>query len=260
MAFCYKCGNELQEGSLFCSKCGVQITELPGDGKEVFTNHKSAKFQKEQNLLALRGLQVLFGKKKDLYDEYDRISKRIVAISCYSPGVGWIFWGIAFTLLGLGLTLVFLAFWGPGHVVNMAKDFIASCYADGTMSSSVPPMLPNILASALMLLAVYGPGVLLLFLGILFLSTPGRKISRYGKEKRKKEERRIQIVKELFEYYNTVDSDDMPIPVGLEYTWPGTLQILINKIQTGSARTIEEAVSDLDDTECNREITNMLVL
>ena len=46
--------------------------------------------------------------------------------------------------------------------------------------------------------------------------------------------------------------------MGLEYTWPATIQIMINKVRQGSADTIKEAISSLTPEEYHGEIAHYL--
>lgn len=211
--FCQKCGNEIQDNSKFCPKCGAPLgtADQPGsirvnNNQNAGNNHYNSRYEVRQaELREIDNLIYYFSQKAAEYDEIAMVTGNLNVLERKlnkTPKAG-----IAFASICAGfiiLSLMIGATKGPWGI------------------TAFPAFVTGI------------PG--LIILSVHFISRA------INKPKYKKYCERFDVLnEELTRHYN----DYGYCPVGIEYTNPNDLKAIRDTIQSGYADTSKEAVNYL---------------
>ena len=223
MAFCGKCGAELQEGMNFCAKCGNKVgsEDLPsalrnGSGTSAGAIQKSMDLRNESMTELYRMIQY-FSKKSVQYGEYDRLNEL-----AGKPSTGYRspLRKIGIVLIAIGLPLIAL-------VIKLFID-------DKEKFSGDNPQYPmsDFLIPLFVLIAVVAIGVVLIVL--------------YRVEKLRHKQKEINTLRRMGDLSQELGAyylDYGPCVVGYEFTNPQVLQMIANTISVGRADTPQAAIN-----------------
>ena len=221
MAFCGKCGTELQEGMSFCANCGNRVnnSNLPVEARTEAGGVVQQSFDlRRQSLEEMLRLIQYFSKKAPQYDEYERLNTRLIELD-------------KDRFLGLRkLGQILLAIFSPFIAIFLIFYFSQRSELKADPDYSITEV---IVAFAII-------GVILLI--CIWLIT----LPIFDRKKRREEAgriimRQVAISGELGEYYREFG----PCIVGYEYTNPRVLQMIAQTIENGRADTPKEAINRL---------------
>ena len=103
MAFCEKCGAELSDGAEFCSKCGNKVNNAIVNNNQSAPSYSESVPERVKTAQELSKMYEYFGKKQNLYDEYDYLTNEINRTRKMKGGV--------IVCLVLGIIFMLFAIW-----------------------------------------------------------------------------------------------------------------------------------------------------
>lgn len=265
MAFCMKCGSPLDEGNKFCNRCGSPVAwednaaavnaasqsapapvpapvpvpspaAVPVAPMPIQTPMNAVPNYASGNAVAeLDRMIGYFIQKQNAYDEYDALidelkSKRVQNANLPS--------GTGFTVAGavcMGMSIIFMVVaWLSYYVVSSAKQALT-----GRSTSRYDGDFTWWMIGLAVLLA---GGIAMLVIGLI-IKARRRRLTRESKEQAGEEEylRLGQLIGELNSFYMGFGY----CLTGSYYTNPKILKLLKDKILSGRAYTIPDAIQIL---------------
>ena len=209
--FCPNCGQQITDNSKFCLHCGKAISAIVPDIIQPVTD-----FQVQKNAVRQSEIKVLsdaldyFSKKKDLFEEYDRLRALVRKFSRGARGA-LLIWGCIISTAGYLILLMLLA--------QNSEQAIRPTYSF---------FQEMVIVSAFTII----PGFIMIIGGVLM------KVN--NRKKRKLLEKKFSNVAKEIQYYYL----NYPLcPVGPEFANPDSLYKILSVLQSGRADTIKEALN-----------------
>lgn len=207
--FCKNCGQKISDQQNFCEFCGA-------------TSSSTGRIYsvRDEQISLIDDIISFFSQKKELYDEYDKVTQRINNLK-FTCARAALIWGI---ILSAVMTVLSLTLF-----ISLLSDGENPLYA-------LIPFSFVLAGGALIFLFVARNKKRRIALEIA--------INQYSK-----------LSEELSNHYAVCEN----CPVGIEYTNPSTLLAIKKMIQSGRADTIKEAINVLLDDAHRRKMEDLAV-
>ena len=209
--FCPNCGQQITDNFKFCVHCGKAIsTVMPDTTQPVMDFQAQKNAVRQSEIKALSNALDYFSKKKDLFDEYDRLRVLVRKFSRGARGA-LLIWGCIISTAGYMILLMLL--------VQNSEQAIRPTYSF---------FQEMVIVSAFTII----PGFIMIIGGILM---------KVNNRKKRKilEEKFSNVAKEIQYYYLNYPQ----CPVGPEFANPDSLYKILSVLQSGRADTIKEAIN-----------------
>ena len=231
MSFCSSCGSVINQGNKFCSKCGTPIGVQSASSNSTLGQQEQTR---KESLNELNRMIQFFGQKQQQYDEYDACGERITYLSDPKTQVRIRASG------GKPLKIIGIILMAGCLPLALIISSIFTVYLESMFSSSNEAGAAWTILFVLILFLALAGGLTLLIIGIL-------KNSNYASEQRKQKaiqlqqtkERLATLADELTAHYRSYGY----CAVSPEYTNPKILETIKEKVWSGRADTIKEAIN-----------------
>ncbi|MBO4532349.1 MAG: zinc ribbon domain-containing protein [Treponema sp.] len=210
MAFCSNCGTKISDNVKFCPNCGNSIT-----GEVSATEQKQSTSVREETLNELNKLYQHFSKKENEYKEFcslEETTEEDIKEAEKNKKIS----RIALPLVVIFLGVIYSIVYSPEDL-------------------HIPGLHIPIWIKILII-------ILIAVLSYLYANKHGKK---QIEKARKTRDRKEELRKELFEYYNQYEK----CPIGIEYTYPPVKILdIMDVVRSGRADKISDAINlILDD-------------
>lgn len=220
MGYCPKCGADVGDAA-FCHNCGNQITEtlveIHNTGAAAVQMQQSIR---QESLDQATKVYEYFKVKEKSFIDYEKIQEKLAYYQGNNKTVmivfGWIFAAIALSLIFGQLISI------PLQLSEYSFDF--SSFMVTLCCTGVPVLIFGVLA-------------------IVFLTTSYKWEHTKKKEVPELQDLLLVYEKDLNEHYEAYGV----CPVGIEYSDPRILEVLVSNIKSGRADTIKESIAIMMD-------------